>query len=302
MNIENGKVVDFDIRKSFKYVKDLGKGGTGNTYLFKDETTDMLFAFKKYVPKDKSRIEEHYERFVEEIKILFKTTHPNIVRVYNYYLYPNQKTGYLQMEYIEGDPINQYKENVINKKWDDIFIDCINAFVYLEKSKILHRDIRPENILIDKNRCVKIIDFGFGKIINEKTPEENSVILNWPVTEMPEEIINTGEYDNVTEIYFLGKLFNKLLENDTIKKEEFKFVPIINKMVEVDRKNRFKSFTEIQKEITEKTFEVLKYSNTEIEIYRNFSDAIYNNIRSFHTTMIVENDVDLIKIMLEFMK
>lgn len=259
----------------------------------------MLFAFKKYVPKDKTRIDEHYERFVEEIKILFKTAHPNIVRIFNYYLYPNQKTGYLQMEYIEGDTINQYKENVINKKWDDIFLDCISAFVYLENNKILHRDIRPENILIDKNGIVKIIDFGFGKIINEKTPEENSVILNWPVTEMPEEIMRAGEYDNVTEIYFLGKLFHKLLENGSIRKDEFKFEPIINKMIEIEREKRFSSFEEIQKEIAEKKFEELKYSDKELKIYRDFSDELYNNIRYFHSPMLVEKDPDIIKIMLE---
>lgn len=62
----------------------------------------MLFAFKKYVPKDFNYIDELYKRFVDEIKILFTISHPNIVRVYNYYLYPEIKHGYLQMEYIEG--------------------------------------------------------------------------------------------------------------------------------------------------------------------------------------------------------
>lgn len=69
----------------------------------------MLFAIKKYVPKDKRYIDEHYERFVDEIKILFNISHPNIVRIYNYYLYPQAKTGFLQMEYIDGTCIDQYE-------------------------------------------------------------------------------------------------------------------------------------------------------------------------------------------------
>ncbi len=86
-------IITFDVKKNFKYVKPLGDGGTGETYLFKDETTDMLFAIKKYITKDSRFIDEYYKRFVDEIKILFNISHPNIVRVYNYYLYPVSKTG-----------------------------------------------------------------------------------------------------------------------------------------------------------------------------------------------------------------
>ena len=80
--MNNGEVITFDTKKNFTYVKPLGDGGTGDTYLFKDETTDMLFAIKKYVPKDPQYIDDHYKRFVDEIKILFNISHPNIVRIY----------------------------------------------------------------------------------------------------------------------------------------------------------------------------------------------------------------------------
>ena len=100
-NIEKGHIVNFDMKKQFKYVDSLGKGGTGRALLFKDETTDMLFAIKKYETEDNEHKEEFYDRFVDEIKILFKLSHPNIVRVYNYYLYPEEKVGYLQMEYVK---------------------------------------------------------------------------------------------------------------------------------------------------------------------------------------------------------
>lgn len=83
--LKAGDIVEFDRIKQFRYIESLGEGGTGDTHLFKDETTDMLFAFKKYAPKDLDFIDEYYSRFVEEIKILFRISHPNIVRVYNYY-------------------------------------------------------------------------------------------------------------------------------------------------------------------------------------------------------------------------
>ena len=106
--IENGKIIEFNnMKKVFEYVRKLGFGGTGDTHLLKDNTTNMEFAFKKYVPKDKERKSELYDRFVDEIKILFKISHPNIVRIYNYYLYPEIKLGYLQMEYIDGMSIDK---------------------------------------------------------------------------------------------------------------------------------------------------------------------------------------------------
>lgn len=162
--MNNGDIIAFDAKKSFTYIKPLGDGGTGDTHLFKDETTDMLFAIKKYVPKDTRFIDEYYKRFVDEIKILFNISHLNIVRIYNYYLYPTAKTGFLQMEYVDGNRIDEFVPFPFStKSWNDVFGEIVSAFEYLEQHSILHRDIRATNILIDKNDNVKIIDFGFGK-------------------------------------------------------------------------------------------------------------------------------------------
>ena len=106
--LKSGQIVEFDRKKQFRYIRLLGGGGTGDTLMFEDETTDMLFAFKKYAPKNPDYIDEYYLRFVDEIKILFKISHPNIVRVYNYYLYPELKLGYLQMEYVDGVAIDKF--------------------------------------------------------------------------------------------------------------------------------------------------------------------------------------------------
>ena len=210
-----GEIVNFDAKKNFTYIRPLGKGGTGDTYLFRDETTNILFAIKKYVPKSKLFIEEQYDRFVDEIKILFNISHPNIVRIYNYYLYPSAKTGYLQMEYIDGKSIDEFVPDPWgDKDWNDIFREVISAFEYLEQNHILHRDIRPANIMIDNNNSVKIIDFGFGKQLNGTNAEANSVLLNWPATEMPDEVQLNQEYDERTEIYFVGTLFRHLLRDD----------------------------------------------------------------------------------------
>lgn len=274
------KIVKFDaIKKQFILVKSLGSGGTGDTHLLKDETTDMLFAFKKYVPKDSNDIDENYERFIDEIKILFNLSHPNVVRVYNYYLYPQQKTGYLQMEYIEGDSIEEFEvDPFFGKTWSDIFKEIIAAFEYLESNNVLHRDIRPANIMIDKDENVKVIDFGFGKKLKGLDRDAKSVFLNWPVTQLPNETDYEGIYNHQSEIYFVGKLLDNVIDRSLIT---FNFEHIIEKMIQLDPKNRYKSFHDISIDISKGVLGEINFTEEEKEIYRKFANTLSAAIRYY---------------------
>lgn len=301
--IEYGKTIEFNnMKKTFQYVRKLGFGGTGDTHLLKDNTTNMEFAFKKYVPKDQTKKDELYERFVDEIKILFKISHPNIVRIYNYYLYSDIKLGYLQMEYIEGTSIDKY-EPLLEADWNSIFLQVINAFKYLEEKNILHRDIRPQNILIDKLGKVKIIDFGFGKILEKNENDKNSIILNWPVSKFPEEVTLEGEYANYTEIYFIGKLFEYILTNKNIGAETFNYFNIINRMIEYQVKDRYKTFEEVYTDISNGLFSEFNFLDDEKRIYREFSDSVFEKISEYsseynpiiNTEKIIENIANVLR-------
>lgn len=277
--MKSGDVITFDAKKNFTYIKPLGNGGTGDTHLFKDETTDIEFAIKKYVPKDARFIDDHYKRFVDEIKILFNISHPNIVRIYNYYLYPTAKTGFLQMEYIDGKSIDEFSPFPWDDKyWNEIFSETISAFEYLEQNHILHRDIRPANILIDKNNNVKIIDFGFGKQLGGAKKEENSILLNWPATELPDEVQLNQEYDERTEIYFVGTLFRHLLKDDM---EEFRFPHILEKMAKINPTQRYSSFTEIVNDISAGVLGEINFTEKEKEDYRCFARDLTNHINHY---------------------
>lgn len=83
--------INFDKSKDFKFIKTLGSGGTGQTILLLDETTDLEFAFKKFKVSNIESQDDLYRRFVDEIKILIKIYHPNVVRIFDYYLYPEDK-------------------------------------------------------------------------------------------------------------------------------------------------------------------------------------------------------------------
>ncbi|MFY0762150.1 protein kinase [Metabacillus dongyingensis] len=266
--VKPGTVVEFNTEKQFIHVKTLGQGGTGDTHLFKDETTDMFFAFKKYAPKDPNYIDENYKRFVDEIKILFTISHPNIVRVYNYYLYPEYKLGYLQMEYIDGVSIDDFEP--VWKDWPEIFTETISAFEYLEANNILHRDIRPANIMIDKQENVKVIDFGFGKKLVGQDKDGRSVLLNWPVTQLPNETAVEGIYNHQSEIYFVGKLFSRIIGEDL---PNFKFKYIIDKMIQLDPRERYSKFQDISVDISQGVL-AINFTEEEKNLYRDFAEVL----------------------------
>lgn len=289
--LKKGDIVEFDRKKHFKYIKPLGSGGTGDAHLFEDELTGLFFAFKKYSPKNINYLDEFYERFVDEIKILFNISHPNIVRVYNYYLYPETKVGYLQMEYVEGTTINNYVDDGWGKDWNEIFTEVIDAFKYLEDNNILHRDVRPANILIDSVGNIKIIDFGFGKKLEQTERDGKSVLLNWPVTNLPDEILMDGTYNHQTEVYFLGKLFKSLSTNFD---DNFRFTHIIEKMIQENPLNRYVSFTEVSQDISVGVLSEMKFSPGEKEIYQRFSEKLYSKINHFTSSFEPESNTKTI--------
>ena len=293
-SIEN-KEIRFDVTKNMKCIRKLGQGGTGSTYLFRDESVDMLFAVKKYTPQKEEDREKYYERFVNEIKILFKLSNDNIVRIYNYYIYPKEKTGYIQMEFIDGETIDKLNPEKYKKTWNDYFTTIINAFCYLYKSGIIHRDIRTSNFMIDKNTGdVKIIDFGFGKKI---TGEEdiNSICLNWPATVHPEEVVTNGDYTYSTEIYYLGEMFKNLVKEDT----SFLYKEIIDRMIEYSPTNRYSNYEEIKQDISNNLFTQISFSEDDKYNYSNFADGLCDSLVKYTTQPDFITDYERIRISLE---
>lgn len=126
--MEAGQIIQFLKPKCFEFVKRLGAGGTGKTVLMHDTTINELFVCKKYDPEQKEYEDEFYNRFVEEIKIMYSVYNENIVRIYDYFLYPEFKTGYIIMEYIKGKNIEEYFQTADEENINSIFLQIINAF------------------------------------------------------------------------------------------------------------------------------------------------------------------------------
>ncbi|MBU7435852.1 protein kinase family protein [Paraburkholderia fungorum] len=270
----DNQVIKFVRQKDFVLEKRLGQGATGKTVLLHDTVINERFACKKYAPANPAHASRFFDSFVREIKLLHLINHPNVVRVFNYYLFPEQSTGYILMEYVDGQSIDFFL--LINPETiSDIFAQTINGFSYLEENGILHRDIRDSNILITGNNTVKIIDFGFGKQATKPENYDKSISLNW-WCDLPSEFKNSI-YDFRTEVYFVGKLFEKMIADYGI--EDFEYADLLERMCRIEPENRIGSFSDIRKTILAADFGA-NFTQSEKEIYRTFADGLSSIVSS----------------------
>jgi eukaryotic-like serine/threonine-protein kinase len=227
---------------------------------------------KKYSPIHESLKEELFSNFIREIKLLYLLNHPNIVRVFNYHLYSEKHLGYIFMEHILGAHIDDYLEQN-PERINEIFRQVVDGFSHLEERKILHRDIRPFNLMVDDSGTVKIIDFGFGKQAADINDFDKSISLNWwcePPTDFDSDI-----YDYGTEIYFVGKMFEKIITDNGI--QQFAHPALLKTMCNrfpIDRPN---SFINIRKELLTDKFPTMEFDPRERTVYKNFSNSLFSS-------------------------
>jgi eukaryotic-like serine/threonine-protein kinase len=285
--IMSKETIQFLRQKDFRYIKDIGQGGTGKTILLKDEIINEVFVCKKYSPYFKEDSEKYYINFLTEIKILHTLFHNNIVRVFNYYLYPDKKTGYILMDYIKGHTISNYVA-ANPDRINDIFTQIISGFKYLEENEILHRDIRPENILVTETGIVKIIDFGFGKQIVFNEDYDKSVSLNWRYP-VPDEFSNEI-YSQATEVYFVGKLIEEIIDDNKI--ENFGYPRLLKSMVLKKPEKRIPTFLSAQREMFSQESNLLEFNDYDKLQYKNFASSIDTVISKIRDDANYISDID----------
>lgn len=294
MNIkkQNGDIIKFIKQKDYIMINNnLGSGSFGKTVVLKDPDINELFVAKKYEPEIKEYREQFYRNFLEEIRILYKMNHRNIVRIYNYYAYESIYSGYILMEFIDGKTIgeyfktyNEYMPLFSNDPTpDSIFIQLIDAFAYIEKHHIIHRDIREGNIMIDTTGTVKVIDFGIGKLIESAEADDSlcSQINRERSDTLPQEYYNK-EYTSLTDMFYLAELLNRLMREVTYPDDiKFSYQNILDKMMQKKAEDRYDSFEEIQKAINKHGFKALDISEEDKKIYHSFVDGLYKSLTRY---------------------
>lgn len=198
------------INDRYEIIKTIGEGGMANVYLANDTILDRKVAIK-VLRGDLSNDEKFIRRFQREALSVSNLSHPNIVEVYDV----GEEDGqyYIVMEYIEGKTLKQLlkkRETLSLPEVIDIMLQLTDGLAHAHESYIIHRDIKPQNIMILDNGLVKITDFGIAMALNAtQLTQTNSVMGS--VHYLPPEQANGKSATVKSDIYSLGILMYELI-------------------------------------------------------------------------------------------
>jgi serine/threonine protein kinase len=190
----------------------LGSGGMGTVYLAirLDGLYERPVALK--LLKRGMDSDDVISRFQRERRILSRLDHPNIARLLDGGA-TQEGLPYLVMEHVEGEPIVRHVQNLPLRKRLELFRDVCGAVDYAHRSLVVHRDLKPGNILVTYGGTPKLLDFGIAKVL---TPEETGETiagyrLLTPQYASPEQ--KRGEPVTIaSDVYSLGRILEEILE------------------------------------------------------------------------------------------
>jgi len=187
----------------YELLEKIGEGGMGTVYKAKCHLLNRFVAVK-ILKKELSNDEEYASRFKREATSIAKLSHPNIVNVHD--VGADNNINFIVMEYINGKTLKQViKENGKLNFEDtiDIVLQIAKALECAHKNNIIHRDIKPDNIMITDDKMVKVMDFGIAKVADAGTMTNSKNIMGTVHYFSPEQA--KGNFvDFRTDIYSLG--------------------------------------------------------------------------------------------------
>lgn len=189
----------------FKLVRKLGQGGMGTVYLANQVSLDRPVALKT-LAKEFAKRDDFVQRFLREARSMAKLQHPNIVQVYA----ADSKAGFhfAAIEFIDGQSMQDWMDQLERLPVGDalhVILICADALQHAHELGMIHRDIKPDNILVTKKGMVKVADFGLAKAIDEDTSvTQSGTGLGTPLYMAPEQARNAKHVDQRSDIYALG--------------------------------------------------------------------------------------------------
>jgi len=187
----------------YELLEKIGEGGMGTVYKAKCHLLNRFVAIK-ILKAELSNDEEFVARFKREATSIARLSHPNIVNVHD--VGTENQINFIVMEYIDGKTLKQIiKENgrIDSRKTLDIVFQVAKALECAHKNNIIHRDIKPDNIMIMEDNMVKVMDFGIAKVGDSRTMTNSNSIMGTVSYFSPEQA--KGNFvDCRTDIYSLG--------------------------------------------------------------------------------------------------
>lgn len=206
-----------DERKSsqipgYQLISKLGKGAMATVYKARQTSLDRIVAVK-VLPKRLSENPEFVERFYKEGKAAARLSHNNIVQAIDVGCAPDGY-HYFVMEYVEGQTLYDIMQpppvgegrNFSEQEALDVMIQMSDALAHSHKRGLIHRDVKPKNILLTKDHVAKLTDLGLARAMDDKAAAETEAgkAYGTPYYISPEQIRGDVDIDFRADIYSLG--------------------------------------------------------------------------------------------------
>jgi tetratricopeptide (TPR) repeat protein/energy-coupling factor transporter ATP-binding protein EcfA2 len=257
----------------YEVIEELGRGGMGKVYKVLDKEIQEEVALKLLNPEIASD-EKTIERFRNELKFARRITHRNVCRMHD--INKEKETYFITMEYVPGEDLKTVIKRTGRLPEDEampIAAQVCEGLTEAHRLGVVHRDLKPQNIMIDRDGNVRIMDFGIARSLAAKGVTEAGVIIGTPDYMSPEQVEGM-EADARSDIYALGATLYEMVtgrvpfEGDTAliiamkHKAEIPLSPkeinpqlseelttVILKCLEKDREKRYQTAEELLAEL-----------------------------------------------------
>jgi len=196
----------------YKIVAEIGQGAMGVVYKAVDPIIDRTVAIKTInLNLSRQELEEYEQRFQQEIKAAGRLNHPNIVTIYD--VGKTESVAYMAMEFLEGKELKDMIASGQLPPADsvvDIIAQVADGLWFAHQQDIVHRDVKPSNIMVLKNSLAKITDFGIARLPNSAVKTMTGLILGSPRYMSPEQVIGKA-IDARSDIFSLGVVLYEAL-------------------------------------------------------------------------------------------
>jgi len=190
---------------------ELGRGGMGTVYLAEQPGLGREVAIKELI---QSADPVALKRFLQEAQVMARTSHPNLVQVHDMELQGN--INYLVLEFIRGRSLRDWmnQSEVPAPQVFAVMHGVLQALDYAHRHAIVHRDMKPENVLISDEGIVKVTDFGIARLLDDTgvggTATKTGTTVGTPQYMSPEQVASS-KVDGRSDLYSAGIMFYELV-------------------------------------------------------------------------------------------
>lgn len=201
---------------AYRIVREIGRGGMGVVCLAERSDHEYHRTVAIKLIQNGKHAARFAKLFWRERQILAQLDHPNIARLFDG---GTNEAGepYYVMEFVEGEPVNIYcaRHALAIRETLELFLAICSAVAHAHRNLVIHRDLKPGNILVTKDGTPKLLDFGLAKILNEEADHqtETASMLLTPTYASPEQV-RSDPLTVATDIYSLGVLLYELLAGE----------------------------------------------------------------------------------------